>query len=150
MSASSHGQSRRVRLLRTAGLPILVVLLACAPDTPSTWEPDYWLILEYEQGSPQYQPPWVRRSVPVPVVRSLGIDVSRLNPPRSGRIHLLGGDASVPIVAGQDRYVFDVTVGFRGFEPYQWAAVIIEHPDRRGRYWQTLLRVVPGFEADAR
>jgi hypothetical protein len=83
------------------------------------------------------------------VVQSLGVDIRRVRPVGVGRLHLgaeRGSRATVAIVPGVDRYVFDAAVGFQGFEPYQWAFLIISRGSEGDqRHWQTTLRAVPGF-----
>ncbi len=148
MQTASHRESRRTRLLPPAGVAILAVLLVCTPGPAPPWEPEYWLVVEPGRGSSPTQPFWLQPTLPIPVVRSLGVDVSRLHPPRPARLTLIGADVSLPIVAGQDRYVLDVSVGFRGLEPYQWTHLVIGAPDGRGRYWERSLRAVPGFQAE--
>lgn len=148
MRTTSLAQSTRTRVLHAAIIAILATLIACAPDPVSAWEPDYWLVLEPGQGSGQLQPAWARRTIPIPVVRSIGIDISRLHPPRPARLFLIGSDVNVPIVTGKDRYEIDITVGFRGLEPYQRTYLIIGHPNGRGRHWQASLMAVPKFESE--
>lgn len=129
------------------------MLLSCSfwpdPVQPGAAAPDYWLVLDPMQDARRSWPIWAARTVAVPVVQSLGVDISRVRPVGHGRIHLGpegGSHAEIAIVSDVDRYVFDAAAGFEGFEPYQRAFLMITSgTERRGRHWQVTLRAVPRF-----
>lgn len=120
-----------------------------AGGTPAIRPAEYWLVLDPSQNVLPLSNARVHRTVPIPAVRSLGIDISGVHRPGVGYLYLgfAHGSAVLVLEPDVDRYVFDAESGFRGFDPYErgWLMIGMGPPGGKHRVWQTTLRAVPGW-----
>lgn len=125
---------------------ILMLMMACTKPSPplaqpELGEPNHWIVLRHDQESRLSWPPNAARSLPIPAVQRLGIDLTRLSMPEGATLRL-GFEVRLPIRPGVKKYVLDPSSGFRGLEPYESALLSVTGPGNRVAF-RTRVRALP-------